>query len=238
MTSQVNIFVDYIRLFKTCVSQTHYFESIVHSRIDANSFHQTSKWIDDVRNERANDVIIMLVGNKTDLADKRYSLCFSRCRRTRSTLHECFVSELQLNALCSLLDWDWAAFHCARAGKCPSRRASARRASWTCSSWRPPRKPATTWSRCEREARRAHAITQLCTIVLVPVHAFLVLRTVHCFAPLCAQLFRRIAQELLNKEAPRKAEDRTRRAFCPLITDTISGPLTRRILAWIWIRAQ
>lgn len=38
---------------------------------DANSFHQTSKWIDDVRTERGSDVIIMLVGNKTDLGDKR-----------------------------------------------------------------------------------------------------------------------------------------------------------------------
>ncbi|TKR80819.1 hypothetical protein L596_014824 [Steinernema carpocapsae] len=38
---------------------------------DANSFHQTSRWIDDVRTERGSDVIIMLVGNKTDLADKR-----------------------------------------------------------------------------------------------------------------------------------------------------------------------
>lgn len=37
----------------------------------ANSFHQTSKWIDDVRTERGSDVIIMLVGNKTDLSDKR-----------------------------------------------------------------------------------------------------------------------------------------------------------------------
>lgn len=35
------------------------------------SFNQTNKWIDDVRAERGNDVIIMLVGNKTDLADKR-----------------------------------------------------------------------------------------------------------------------------------------------------------------------
>jgi GTPase SAR1 family protein len=35
-------------------------------------FHlQTSKWIDDVRTERGSDVIIMLVGNKTDLSDKR-----------------------------------------------------------------------------------------------------------------------------------------------------------------------
>lgn len=41
---------------------------------DANSFHQTSKWIDDVRTERGNDVIIMLVGNKTDLQDKRQIL--------------------------------------------------------------------------------------------------------------------------------------------------------------------
>ena len=29
------------------------------------------KWVDDVRAERGNDVIIMLVGNKTDLSDKR-----------------------------------------------------------------------------------------------------------------------------------------------------------------------
>lgn len=39
--------------------------------VDANSFLQTSKWIDDVRTERGTDVIIMLVGNKTDLSDKR-----------------------------------------------------------------------------------------------------------------------------------------------------------------------
>ncbi|KAI9184494.1 GTPase Ryh1 [Blastocladiella emersonii ATCC 22665] len=35
------------------------------------SFVNTSKWIDDVRNERGNDVIVVLVGNKTDLSDKR-----------------------------------------------------------------------------------------------------------------------------------------------------------------------
>ena len=40
--------------------------------VDANSFQQTSKWIDDVRTERGSDVLIMLVGNKTDLSDKRY----------------------------------------------------------------------------------------------------------------------------------------------------------------------
>ncbi|KAG9082709.1 hypothetical protein FS749_006635 [Ceratobasidium sp. UAMH 11750] len=31
----------------------------------------TSKWIDDVRSERGTDVIIVLVGNKADLSDKR-----------------------------------------------------------------------------------------------------------------------------------------------------------------------
>jgi Ras-related protein Rab-6A len=31
----------------------------------------TSKWIEDVRAERGNEVIIMLVGNKTDVSDKR-----------------------------------------------------------------------------------------------------------------------------------------------------------------------
>ncbi|XP_063722828.1 ras-related protein Rab-6A-like [Symsagittifera roscoffensis] len=35
------------------------------------SFKQVPKWIEDVRAERGTDVIIMLVGNKTDLADKR-----------------------------------------------------------------------------------------------------------------------------------------------------------------------
>lgn len=38
---------------------------------DANSFQQVNRWIEDVRAERGNDVIIMLVGNKTDLQDKR-----------------------------------------------------------------------------------------------------------------------------------------------------------------------
>jgi hypothetical protein len=38
---------------------------------DAKSFQNTRKWVDDVRGERGNDVIIVLVGNKTDLNDKR-----------------------------------------------------------------------------------------------------------------------------------------------------------------------
>lgn len=38
---------------------------------DRNSFANTEKWIDDVRAERGNDVIIVLVGNKVDLNEKR-----------------------------------------------------------------------------------------------------------------------------------------------------------------------
>ncbi|XP_055351813.1 ras-related protein Rab-6A-like isoform X2 [Paramacrobiotus metropolitanus] len=44
---------------------------IVYDITNATSFQQTSKWIEDVRNERGNDIIIMLVGNKSDLADNR-----------------------------------------------------------------------------------------------------------------------------------------------------------------------
>ncbi|KAM3827707.1 ras-related protein Rab-6B-like isoform 1-T1 [Vipera latastei] len=47
---------------------------VVYDITNLNSFQQTSKWIDDVRTERGSDVIIMLVGNKTDLADKRRGL--------------------------------------------------------------------------------------------------------------------------------------------------------------------
>lgn len=41
------------------------------AEIDAKTFEQTRKWVDDVRGERGTDVIIVLVGNKTDLSDKR-----------------------------------------------------------------------------------------------------------------------------------------------------------------------
>lgn len=38
---------------------------------DRASFLNTSKWIEDVKAERGSEVIIMLVGNKTDLSDRR-----------------------------------------------------------------------------------------------------------------------------------------------------------------------
>lgn len=44
---------------------------VVYDISNAKSFQNTRKWIDDVRGERGNDVIIVLVGNKTDLSDKR-----------------------------------------------------------------------------------------------------------------------------------------------------------------------
>ncbi|KAL6181154.1 hypothetical protein ACLB2K_047809 [Fragaria x ananassa] len=44
---------------------------IVYDVASRQSFLNTSKWIDEVRTERGSDVIVVLVGNKTDLADKR-----------------------------------------------------------------------------------------------------------------------------------------------------------------------
>ncbi|XP_013116516.1 ras-related protein Rab6 [Stomoxys calcitrans] len=44
---------------------------VVYDITNTNSFQLVSKWVDDVRAERGSDVIIMLVGNKTDLIDKR-----------------------------------------------------------------------------------------------------------------------------------------------------------------------
>lgn len=38
---------------------------------DRQSFLNTARWVEEVRTERGNDVIVMLVGNKTDLVDKR-----------------------------------------------------------------------------------------------------------------------------------------------------------------------
>ncbi|CAO3630410.1 unnamed protein product [Cunninghamella echinulata] len=53
----------YIRDSSVCV--------VVYDITNRASFVNTSKWIDDVRAERGMDVIIVLVGNKTDLNDKR-----------------------------------------------------------------------------------------------------------------------------------------------------------------------
>jgi GTPase SAR1 family protein len=39
---------------------------------DRQSFFSTSKWIEEVNTQRGGDVLIFLVGNKTDLVDKRF----------------------------------------------------------------------------------------------------------------------------------------------------------------------
>jgi len=44
---------------------------VVYDISSLKSFQNTRKWVDDVRSERGDDVIIVLVGNKTDLNDKR-----------------------------------------------------------------------------------------------------------------------------------------------------------------------
>mmetsp|Transcript_8114 Transcript_8114/g.14451 ORF Transcript_8114/g.14451 Transcript_8114/m.14451 type:complete len:218 (+) Transcript_8114:283-936(+) len=44
---------------------------VVYDVVNRQSFLNTSKWIEEVRNERGNDVILVLVGNKTDQVDKR-----------------------------------------------------------------------------------------------------------------------------------------------------------------------
>ena len=44
---------------------------VVYDITSKKTFEQTKKWIDDVRGERGNDVIVVLVGNKTDLGDSK-----------------------------------------------------------------------------------------------------------------------------------------------------------------------
>lgn len=44
---------------------------VVYDITSLESFQETNKWIEDVRKERGEDVIIMLVGNKTDLSNTR-----------------------------------------------------------------------------------------------------------------------------------------------------------------------
>lgn len=43
------------------------------------SFEQIDRWIDDVRKEKGDNVVIILCGNKTDLADKRFSYYHANC---------------------------------------------------------------------------------------------------------------------------------------------------------------
>jgi len=44
---------------------------VVYDITNRASFLNTEQWVEDVRSERGQDVVIMLVANKTDLSDKR-----------------------------------------------------------------------------------------------------------------------------------------------------------------------
>ena len=46
---------------------------------DLSSFNQITKWVEDVRAERGNEAIIVLVGNKTDMVDRRRDLQITIC---------------------------------------------------------------------------------------------------------------------------------------------------------------
>ncbi|RZC64561.1 hypothetical protein C5167_008247 [Papaver somniferum] len=64
---------------------------IVYDVSNRQSFLNTAKWVEEVRTERGSDVIIVLVGNKTDLVDKSFPILWvSSC--TQGSL--VFVVEL------------------------------------------------------------------------------------------------------------------------------------------------
>jgi len=64
---------------------------VVYDITNANSFHQTSKWIDDVRTQRGTDVIIMLVGNKTDLSEEKRQVSTEEGERKAKELNVMFI---------------------------------------------------------------------------------------------------------------------------------------------------
>ncbi|KAL7423029.1 GTPase Ryh1 [Cryptotrichosporon argae] len=84
ITYQATIGIDFLSKTMYLEDRTERFRSLIPSYIrdssvavivyditNRTSFLNTSKWVDDVRSERGDDVIIVLVGNKTDLNDKR-----------------------------------------------------------------------------------------------------------------------------------------------------------------------
>ena len=44
---------------------------IVYDITNINSFNNVQKWLEDVKNQRGDDVIIAILGNKTDLEENR-----------------------------------------------------------------------------------------------------------------------------------------------------------------------
>jgi Ras-related protein Rab-6A len=81
------------------------FSHDTYTLLDRQSFLSTTKWIEDVRSERGNDVMVVLVGNKADLSDKRCALIKTslgesvlRCRR-QVTLEEATAKSQELGIM-------------------------------------------------------------------------------------------------------------------------------------------
>ncbi|KAL7166666.1 hypothetical protein ACSBR2_037351 [Camellia fascicularis] len=73
---------------------------IVYDVASRQSFLNTSKWIEEVCTERGSDVIIVVVGNKTDLVDKRCTLPSQlqrSCENYIQTPVPCLCSYLSLS---------------------------------------------------------------------------------------------------------------------------------------------
>ena len=107
-------------MIATCRCAGHLIQSL-HQRLlsvsctaDRQSFLNTARWIEEVRTERGSDVIIVLVGNKTDLVDKR------QVRDVSDRLQSAGVLTQMLLAQCA--DTDAAAWEHRqhRAQSCPS----------------------------------------------------------------------------------------------------------------------
>ena len=56
---------------RSTLSAPHTLTTSPHPLADRASFLSIQRWVEEVRAERGGDVIIVLVGNKTDLVDKR-----------------------------------------------------------------------------------------------------------------------------------------------------------------------
>eukprot|EP00064_Thunnus_orientalis_P015668 superscaffoldBa00002948_g15723 len=76
---------------------------VVYDITNVNSFQQTCKWIDDVRTERGSDVIIMLVGNKTDLEEKR-QITIEEGEQRAKELNVMFI-ETSAKTGCNVKQW-------------------------------------------------------------------------------------------------------------------------------------
>jgi GTPase SAR1 family protein len=66
-----NVIFNSFCIIKALSYPASFFLKFVLHAVGRQSFLNTSKWIEEVRTERGSDVIIVLVGNKTDLVDKR-----------------------------------------------------------------------------------------------------------------------------------------------------------------------